>query len=150
MPAPQDLDGLRREALACRAPLEYVASRRYDTSSRLWGDVEGTAEVAHALIEAGVPVDGQTGDRETPLITAASYGDAAVAQVLIEAGADIEARSAPDSGGVPGGSALLHAAVFGMTAVLDVLVAAGARPAGIEEAAAAGDLAGHLTGNGDP
>ena len=149
MSAP-DLDILRREALACRAPLEYIASRRYDTATRLWGDVEGTAEVARALIEAGEPVDGRPGARETPLITAASYGDAAVARVLVAAGADIEARSAADSGGVPGASALLHAAVFGMTAVLDVLIAAGARPAGIEEAAAAGDLTGHLTPETDP
>ena len=37
-----------------------------------------------------------------------------------------------------------------MTAVLDVLVEAGARPAGIEEAAAAGDLTGHLTPHSDP
>jgi ankyrin repeat protein len=72
-------------------------------------------------------VDGDPGDSETPLITAASYGDAEVAKVLIEAGADVDARSAPDSGGVPGGSALLHAAVFGMTDVLDLLVAAGRR-----------------------
>ena len=78
--------------------------------------------------------------RETPLITAASYGDADVARELIAAGADLEALAAPDAGGVPGGTALLHAAVFGMTPVLDVLVAAGARIRGIEEAAAAGDL----------
>ena len=76
-----------------------------------------------------------------PLITAASYGDADVARELIAAGADLEAVAAPDAGGVPGGTALLHAAVFGMTPVLDVLVAAGARVRGIEEAAAAGDLA---------
>ena len=40
--------------------------------------------------------------------------------------------------------ALLHAAVFGMTAVVDVLVAAGAQVHGIEEAAAAGDIGGWL------
>jgi hypothetical protein len=45
--------------------------------------------------------------------------------VLINAGADIDAISAPDSGGVPSGTALQHAAVFGMTEVVDVLVAAG-------------------------
>lgn len=127
------------------SPLGYVAMLRYDTSRRIWRDVPGTAELARMLIAAGAPVDGRPEDRETPLITAASYGDAAVAQVLIEAGADIHARAAPDAGGVPGGTALLHAAVFGMTAVVDVLVVAGARPAGIEEAAAAGDLTGHLT-----
>ncbi len=127
------------------SPLGYVAMLRYDTSRRVWGDVAGTGELARALIEAGAPVDGDPGDRETPLITAASYGDAAVAGVLVEAGADLQARAAPDAGGVPGGSALLHAAVFGMTEVIDVLIAAGARPAGIEEAAAAGDLNAHLT-----
>lgn len=87
-------------------------------------------------------MNGRPRDKETPLITAASYGDAEVARVLIEAGADIEARSAPDSGGVPGGNALLHAAVFGMTEVLDILVAAGASVDSLEMAAAAGDISG--------
>jgi uncharacterized protein len=118
---------------------------RYDTSRRVWRDAPSAGALARALIEAGAPVDGEPGEPETPLITAASYGDAAVAQVLIEAGADLQARAAPNAGGVPGGTALLHAAVFGMTAVVDVLVAAGARPASIEEAAAAGDVSGHLT-----
>jgi len=90
-------------------------------------------------------VDGEPGDPETPLITAASYGGADVARVLIEAGADLEAAAAPGAGGVPGGTALLHAAVFGMTDVVDVLVAAGARIRGIEEAAAAGDVSEWLT-----
>jgi ankyrin repeat protein len=102
--------------------------------------VTGTAEVARVLLAAGAPVDGEPGERETPLITAASYGDAAVALVLVEAGADLEARAADDAGGVPGGTALLHAAVFGMTDVVDVLVAAGARVESVEVAAAAGDI----------
>ena len=51
---------------------------------------------------------------------------------------------AEDAGGVPGGTALLHAAVFAMTDVVDVLVAAGAEPHGIEEAAAAGNVDGWL------
>ena len=63
-----------------------------------------------------------------------------MARVLIEEGADIEAHASADSGGVPGGSALLHAVVFGMTDVVDVLVAAGAEIHGIEEAAATGDV----------
>jgi ankyrin repeat protein len=106
------------------------------------GDLPGTGAMARALIEAGAPVDGDPGDKETPLITAASYGDAEVAKALIEAGADIEAISAPDSGGVPSGTALGHAAVFGMTDVIDVLVAAGAKTRSLEEAAAAGDVTG--------
>jgi ankyrin repeat protein len=127
------------------SPLGYVAMLRYDTSSRIWRDVPGAGALARALIEGGAPVDGERGESETPLITAASYGDAAVARVLVEAGADIEARAAENSGGVPGGSALLHAAVFGMTDVIDVLDEAGARPASIEEAAATGDVAGFLS-----
>jgi len=60
--------------------------------------------------------------------------------VLIDAGADIEAVSAPD-GGVPSGTALQHAAVFSMTDVVDVLVAAGAKIRSLEQAAA-GDITG--------
>lgn len=126
------------------SPLGYVAMLRYDTARDLWRDVPGTDRLASVLLEAGAPVDGEPGDPETPLITAASYGDAAVARVLIEAGADVDARSSADSGGVPGGTALLHAAVFGMTDVVDLLVAAGARIDGIEVAAAAGDVSGWL------
>ena len=127
------------------SPLGYVALARYDTSSHTWRDVAGTGAAAHVLIAAGAPIDGVPGDRETPLITAASYGDADVAAVLIAAGADVDATASADAGGVPGGSALLHAAVFGMTDVVDLLVAAGARVRSIEEAAAAGDVAGWLT-----
>lgn len=121
-------------------PLSYVAMLRYDTAADAWRDVPESGPLARALLDAGAPVDGMPGDPETPLITAASYGDAGVARVLIEAGADVDALAADDSGGVPGGSALLHAAVFGMTDVVDSLVEAGARVRSIEEAAAAGDL----------
>ena len=127
------------------SPLGYVAMARYDTVAREWHDVAGTAAAAHVLIAHGAPVDGLPDDPETPLITAASYGDADVAAVLIASGADLDVLAKPHAGGVPGGSALLHAAVFGMTDVLDVLVAAGARVRSIEEAAAVGDLSGWLT-----
>ncbi|MGB8860565.1 MAG: ankyrin repeat domain-containing protein [Ilumatobacteraceae bacterium] len=130
-------------------PLAYVAMARFDTTSGAWRDVTGTAAMAHVLVAAGAPVDGAPDDRETPLITAASYGDAEVASVLIAAGADIDATAAADAGGVPGGSALLHAAVFGMSDVVDVLVAAGARVRSLEEAAAAGNLAGWSIADAD-
>ncbi len=129
------------------SPLGYLAMARYDTTTGTWRDVTDTGAAAHMLIAAGAPVDGALGDRETPLITAASYGDADVASVLIAAGANIDATARHDSGGVPGGSALLHAAVFGNTEVLDVLVAAGARANSIEEAAAAGDISMWSLGN---
>lgn len=126
------------------SPLGYTARLRYDTTRGEWRDAPGSGEVARLLLAAGAPVDGEPGEQETPLITAASYGDADVARVLVEGGADLEARAADDSGGVPGGTALLHAAVFGMTDVVNVLVAAGARVNGVEEAAAAGDIRGWL------
>jgi uncharacterized protein len=123
--------------------LGYMAILHFDRGRLgLPGELPGTGAMAKALIEAGAPVDGYPGDKETPLITAASYGDAEVARVLIEAGADIEAVSAPDSGGVPSGTALAHAAVFGMTEMIDVLVAAGAKIHSLEQAAAAGDITG--------
>lgn len=126
-------------------PLNYVAMIGFDHERLgLPADVRGTGRVAAALIAAGAPVDGMPGDFETPLMTAASYGDVEVARVLIDAGADLEARAAPDAGGVPGGTALMHAAVFGMTEVLDLLVQAGAQPHGLESAAAIGDLTGWL------
>jgi hypothetical protein len=127
----------------CAGTVGYMAMLRFD-SGRLGlpRELPGTGAMAKALIQAGAPVDGEPGDAETPLITAASYGDAEVAKVLIEAGADIEAVSAPDSGGVPSGTALEHAAVFGMTGVIDVLVAAGAKVHSLEQAAAAGDVTG--------
>lgn len=132
------------------SPLGYVAMNRFDTAHNRWRDLTGTAEMARKLIAAGAKIDGDIGDSETPLMTAASYGDAAVARVLVEAGANLEARASDDAGGVPGGTALLHAAVFGMTEVVDVLVAAGATIHGIEEAAAAGDIEGWLTPDTPP
>jgi ankyrin repeat protein len=122
-------------------PVNYVAMLRLDHQRLgLPRELPGTGVVAAALIQAGAPVNGHPGDQETPLITAASYGDPDVARVLIEAGADIEAVSTPSSGGVPSATALVHAAVFGNTEVLDILVAAGARVDSLEMAAAAGDI----------
>jgi len=126
------------------SPLGYLAMARFDTTTKKWRDVAGTAAAAHVLIANGAAVDGEPGEPETPLITAASYGDADLATVLIAAGADVDAVAARNAGGVPGGSALLHAAVFGATDVLDVLVAAGARVRSLEEAAAAGNVDGWL------
>lgn len=123
-------------------PLSYVALMRCVVGEGVWRDMPGSGELARQLIAAGASVDGQPGDRETPLITAASYGDAEVARVLIDAGASLETLSAPDAGGVPLASALTHAAVFGTTGVLDLLVVAGARIESIVLAAAAGDITG--------
>ncbi len=124
-------------------PLGYLAMLRLD-SRRLGlpADLPAVGAMARMLLDAGAPVEGGPGVAETPLITAASYGDAEVARVLIEAGADLDATAAPWSGAVPGGTALSHAGVFGMTPVVDVLVAAGAAIRDLVDAAAAGDLTG--------
>ena len=127
----------------CGDPLGYIMMLRFNHDRLgLPAELPGTGDIAKALIEAGAPVNGHPGDKETPLISAASVGDADVVRALIEAGADMDAVSAPDSGGAPSSTALVHAAVFGMTEVLDVLVAAGARIDSLEIAAAAGDVTG--------
>lgn len=125
------------------SPLGYVAMLRYDTSSGVWRDVPGTGAMARALLEGGAPVEGDPGDFETPLMTAASYGDLEVARVLIEAGADLDATASISAGGVRGGTALRHAAVFGMPDVVELLLAAGA--ADLVQSAAAGDITDILT-----
>jgi hypothetical protein len=127
----------------CGEPLGYIMMLGFNHDRLgLPAELPGTGAIAKALIDAGAPVNGRPGDRDTPLISAASVGDADVVRALIEVGADIDAVSAPDSGGVPSSTALVHAAVFGMTEVLNVLVAAGARIDSLEMAAAAGDVTG--------
>lgn len=121
-------------------PLGYVAMLRFDAQRRRQRVPINTGAMARALLDAGAPVDGAPDDLETPLITASSYGDAGVARVLLQAGAALEA-----TGPATGGTALHHAAVFGMTDVLDLLAEAGARIASLPEAAAVGDVSGWLT-----
>jgi len=125
------------------SPLSYVAMLRYDTGNGVWRDVPGSGAMARALLDAGAFPDGDPGDDESPLMTAASYGDAEVAQALIDAGADLDATASAQAGGVPGGNALRHAAVFDMVDVVDILMAAGATD--LVQAAAAGDLTGILS-----
>lgn len=132
-----------RDHLHGTSPLSYVAMMRYDTTHDAWRDVPGTAALAQALLNAGAPVEGDPLDAETPLITAASYGDAGVACVLIDAGADLDATAQATAGGVPGTTALRHAVVFGMAEVIDVLLDAGATD--LLHAARAGDLTGALS-----
>ncbi len=124
-------------------PLAYLAMMRYDTVRGAWRDVQNTGALARELLRAGAPVDGAPGDLETPLMTAASYGDPEVAKVLVEAGASLTATALPEAGGVANGTALRHATVFGMTDVADVLLAAGASD--LVHAAANGSITGMLT-----
>lgn len=60
------------------APLNYMAMLRFDAPRLgLTHDLSGTGAMAQLLLEAGAPADGNPGESETPLMTAASYGDMA-------------------------------------------------------------------------
>lgn len=124
-------------------PLGYLAAMPFDTVRKVWRIIAGTGPLARELLWAGAPVDGAPGDPETPLMTAASYGNTEVAKVLVEAGASLTATASPQAGGVPNGTALRHAVVFGMTEVVEVLLAAGASD--LVHSAATGSVAGMLT-----
>ena len=136
--------GLPRQTLSwgqnCRIgpcqPLSYVAQARFN------GFVQHnrTGKIASILVAAGAPINGATTDRETPLITAASYDEAEVARVLIEAGAELEETGYA----VPEGTALAHAVEFGAPEVVDLLIAAGSRICSLPEPAGTGDLRGML------
>jgi uncharacterized protein len=147
--ATEDLTRWRDHPLGA-GPINYAAMLRVDTTTMTWREITGTGPVVRALLAAGAPVNGRREDRETPLITAASYGDAEAAAVLVQAGADLETHSAPNAGGVPDASALAHAAIFGHTAIVDLLVAAGARITSVVLAAAFGDLTGWDLADADP
>lgn len=107
----------------CAEPLGYIAMLRVDHRRLgLPRDLPGTGVVARALLDAGAPVDGDPDDAETPLITAASYGEADVARVLIDAGANLGARADANAGGVGGGTAIdacfgVHGEALVMTVV---------------------------------
>lgn len=112
--------------------LDYVAVARFHGAL----DRDAAGELTEVLLAAGVRPDGD-GSGDTPLITAASYGEAGMVRALLAAGADIEALGNAIPGG---GTALAHAVHYGMAAIVDILVAAGARVHGIVVQAGAGQL----------
>ena len=113
------------------SPLTYVGMVRFYG----YADHGRTRELARVLLEAGADKDDEA-KNGSPLICAASHGDADVVRVLLEAGADVDLTdNAPET-------ALRLAAAFGQPEVADLLIAAGARPQSLIEAAGAGDLSG--------
>jgi uncharacterized protein len=118
------------------APIGYVSIARFHGLA----NHDRMGDVTRLLLRAGAPVDGLPQWRETPLITAASYGETEVARALIEAGADLEATGFA----VPDATALGHAAYFGNAEVADVIAAAGARVHSLADAAGRGDIRGFL------
>jgi ankyrin repeat protein len=111
------------------SPLTYVGMARFYG----YASHDRTGELARVLLEAGADKDDET-KNGSPLICAASHGDAHVVRALLDAGADVELTDNPAE------TALRLAAAFGYPEVVDLLVAAGARPQSIIEAAAIGDL----------
>ncbi len=111
------------------SPLTYVGLARF------YGylDHDRTGEVATLLTEAGADADDETRNG-APLICAASHGETAVVKALLAAGAHVDLTDNPPD------TALRLAAAFGWPDIVDTLIAAGARPSSVVEAAGAGDL----------
>ena len=86
-------------------------------------------------MDAGADKDDET-KNGAPLYCAASHGDADVVRALLDAGANVE-LSDPES---PAETALRAAAAIGFPEIVDLLVAHGAEPRSIIEAASIGDL----------
>jgi uncharacterized protein len=110
------------------SPLTYVGMARFYGYARH----QRTGALAKALLDAGADKDDEQSG--SPLICAASHGDVDVVRTLLDAGADVELTDNPPE------TALRLAAAFGYPEVVDLLVAAGARPQSIIEAAGIGDL----------
>jgi hypothetical protein len=112
--------------------LEYVAVARFHGVL----DRDAAGELSAVLLEAGARPDGP-GTGDSPLITAASYGEAEMVRALLAAGAAVEAVGT----GIPGGgTALAHAVHYGMPVIVDLLVEAGAAISGIVQHAGVGRI----------
>ena len=111
------------------SPLTYVGMARFyrfATHAR-------TGDLTRVLLEAGADPDDET-KNGSPLICAASHGDADVVRVLLEVGANVELTDNPPE------TALRLAAAYGWPEIVDMLMTAGAKPQSIIEAAACGDV----------
>jgi uncharacterized protein len=111
------------------SPLTYVGMARfygYAAHAR-------TGDLTRVLLDAGADPDDET-KNGSPLICAASHGDADVVRVLLEAGANVELTDSPPD------TALRLAAAYGWPEIVDMLITAGAKPQSIIEAAGSGDV----------
>lgn len=111
------------------SPLTYVGMARFYG----YAVHDHTGQLARALLDAGADKDDEA-KNGSPLICAASHGDADVVRVLLDEGADVNLTDAPPE------TALRLAAAFGYPEVADLLVGAGAEPQSAIEEAAIGDL----------
>jgi ankyrin repeat protein len=112
------------------SPLTYVGMARFYG----YADHNRTGDLARVLIDAGADKDDET-KNGSPLICAASHGDADVVRTLLDAGANVALTDSPPD------TALRLAAAFGHPDIVDALIAA-ATVSSVIEAAGAGDLSG--------
>jgi ankyrin repeat protein len=122
----------------CQA-ISYLAQARFNGFVKH----ERAGAMTRMLLEAGAPVDGGPTDKETLLITAASYNEVSVARTLVDAGANLEAIGHAVANGTP----LAHAIEFGAVEIVDLLVAAGVKIRSLAEAAGAGRIDAMLESN---
>jgi ankyrin repeat protein len=143
-----DVDGLRAlvagepslvTALVAAPDIEPTSPLTYVGMARFYGYAthERTGDLARVLLDAGADKDDEA-KNGSPLICAASHGDADVVRVLLEAGAHVHLTD-PER---PSDTALRLAAAFGWPEIVDLLVGAGAEPQSIIEAAGSGDVSG--------
>ena len=128
-------DSALATALVSAPDIEPTSPLTYVGMVRFYGYAEHgrTGALARALMDAGADKDDE-GENGAPLICAASHGDVDVVRALLDAGADVELYDElPDT-------ALRVAAAYGWPEIVDLLVAAGAKPRSIIEAAGIGDL----------
>jgi cytohesin len=85
--------------------------------------LKGYVEIARALLEKGADVNAAGGSGSTPLHDAALGGHAEMVKLLVSNKAQLEVRDTES-----GATALHRAASWGRTAVLQVLIDAGANP----------------------
>lgn len=119
------------------SPLTYVGMARFYGYARH----DRTGALARVLLDAGADKDDEA-KNGAPLYCAASHGDADVVRALLEAGADVELTD----GETPSETALRAAAAFGWPEIVDLLVAHGAKPRSVIEAAGIGDLSNDVVG----
>jgi ankyrin repeat protein len=93
-------------------PLHFIS----DCVGHGWLMNGNEGAIAEILLAHGAAIGG-TGNRESPLIAAASLGAESVAKVLVEAGADLEATS------IFGARAMHWAAWCGMPSTVELLIA---------------------------
>ncbi len=110
-----------RLLIAARA--EVNAANRYGLTPLLQAARVGSMPIIEALVQAGATVDSTHPEGETPLMAAAAAGTADAVRLFIAKGVPVNATE-----DAAGQTALMWAAGEGHTAVVDVLLEAGADP----------------------